>query len=68
MKFRTHKRLFRAFWALLFKENLGTCRLAIKLEGTPNKSAVVLKEYTSNLSWYNRRQFLGGRGVAPPRV
>ena len=34
MKFRAHKRLFRALGTLLFIENLGTCRLALKLEGT----------------------------------
>ena len=29
-----HINVFLELWAQLFKENLGTCRLAIKLEGT----------------------------------
>ena len=29
-----HINVFLEVWAQLFKENLGTCRLAIKLEGT----------------------------------
>ena len=32
-KFTTHK-IFFEHWAQLFQENLGTCRLALKLEGT----------------------------------
>ena len=29
-----HLNIFLELWAQLFQENLGTCRLAIKLEGT----------------------------------
>ena len=29
-----HINVFLELWAQLYKENLGTCRLAIKLEGT----------------------------------
>ena len=33
-KFRPHERRFRALGTIVPKENLGTCRLAIKLDET----------------------------------
>ena len=33
-----HIKIFLGFWAQLFKENLGTCRFAIKLEGTQDRA------------------------------
>ena len=36
-----HKNVFLGLWAQLFKENLGTRRLAIKLEGTQATSGPI---------------------------
>ena len=33
-----HINVFLELWAHLFEENLGTCRLAIKLEGTQDET------------------------------